>query len=622
MPLPATPPAGSAALAELEDLLHGPCDPGFLSALSRALTSDQMPARPDLADRGDRLPRRMQSLARELPPVRELLADPALMATVLAWVTIAEPALSMTVIGQNLLCLGSMMRLSPDHEALKAQFDALESGQVRGCYLVTEVGQSNSHLATRTQAEFDPQTREFVLQTPDPVATKFTNVAAGGGPASGVVVARLVVGGVDCGVFSFLVDLTDDNGPLPGIRISTGLEVSTLPLDYAQVRFDRYRVPYARWLRDSAQITDEGAFEDPLGSADLRLQRTLCIGQGLWGALPAAAAAVCRQSAVLSLRYARQRRTQGRLAPGTPLLDYRTQQHAVLGGLAEAFALTCSADRARVLWEESLSTTDGAAGGGSPMTFSPWTAVSRPLSAYKALAVRTAARVTADCQRHCGFPGHLDVNRLSAYHGFFQSFDAAGGDSQLILYDLGRTRTDDADDESAGTPYPSNPAEPTWWPAVIRVHEQRLAERLRGLRDGGAETGTSAFQAWNPLLGRAGELGETCAMRLAADDVARTLAAVRDPHLRTVLDRLASLHGVMTARRWAGSLLTAETLRASDLAGLSQIADALCDELLPHLPLLEEAFSYPAEVAGVPLAAADYNQALVDTLEWHHGEAA
>ncbi|MFD0573721.1 hypothetical protein ACFQ0T_36495 [Kitasatospora gansuensis] len=236
-----------------------------------------------------------------------------------------------------------------------------------------------------------------------------------------------MVAGADCGVFSFVVDLVDKDGLRPGVEMSDTIELSALPLDYAQFRFHNLRLPYEHWLRDSAVIDADGVFRDPLGSPDLRLQRTLCVGQVLWAVLPSALAAISRQSAVLALRYARRRRTQGRLAPGTPLLDYRTQQHGVLGALAEAFALTCAASRSlTVLAESGVAAGDGAVREvDGPMTFAPWSAVSRPLSAYKAHTVRAAARITADCQRHCGFSGHLDVNRLAAYHGFSRSFDAA-----------------------------------------------------------------------------------------------------------------------------------------------------------------------------------------------------
>jgi len=606
-------------------LIDAGCDPSFLDALRDALTP--RPAadhQPGPVNRSRHLVHGLRRLTLGLPTARLLLSAPDRMAALHAWTAVADPALCMTAVNHYLLCLGSMAQLAPDHAALESHFDALESGRARGTYLITEVGQANSHLATGTRAEFDARTREFVLDTPEPAAAKFSSVGGMGSPQIGVALARLVVRDRDCGVFPFVVDLTDSDGPLPGVEISSVIEVGALPLDYAQIRFRRLRLPFAHWLRDSAGISADGTFHDPLGSADARLQRTLCVGRTLWGVLPTAAAAVSCEASVLALRYARQRRTQGRLAPGTPLIDYRTQQHAVLGALADSYALTCAAGQARALWAQALAahspTADGdGGGGGDAMTFSPWAAVSRPLAAYKAHTARAAARITAECQRRCGLAGHLDVNRLAAYHGFFHAFDPAGGDSQLIFYDLGRALADEPAPLHAPMPADLDAESPDWWPAVLRTHQRRLTRALQRSRAESGPPGTGGFTAWNPLLEHAGELGEVYAARLEAEDTVRALTHLQDPRLTAVLPTLAALHGTLSARRWAGSLLAAGTLRPRHLQHLTQVADHLCDRLLPQLTLLEDVFAHPQQIVLAPLGEPDYNQALADTLSWTPG---
>ncbi|MBC3839721.1 hypothetical protein GXW82_04205 [Streptacidiphilus sp. 4-A2] len=247
------------------------------------------------------------------------------------------------------------------------------------------------------------------------------------------------------------------------------------------------------------------------------------------------------------------------------------------------------------------------------MDFGPWAAVSGPLAAYKAHSVRAAARIVSGCRRRCGFSGLLDVNRLAGYQGFLDAFDTAGGDSQLMLYDLGRARVLNADEHPPGAALPPLDG-PGWWPAVARAHERRLAAALRA-----EQPEEDGFEQWNPLLERAGELGEAYAARLAAEAVAHCLAAVRDPRLREVLGLLATLHGLSGARRWAGRLLAAGTLCPDDLRPLPDTADRLGDALTPHLPLLERAFGYPAELVRSPLGAPDYTLALARSLTWNHG---
>ncbi|GAB3949547.1 hypothetical protein GCM10028832_01780 [Streptomyces sparsus] len=615
----------TAAETELGRLLHGPCEPGFLTELHQALAGALPPPDGVTPGPGDRTSHRLRTLSKGLPPARRLLDTPAHLCALHAWTAVADPSLCLAALVHHTLCLGSISRLAPDPAPLEARMAALESGRAKGLYLITEVGQANSHLATRTHAEFDTSEGRFLLHTPDPAAAKFCGAGTPNVPQTAVVLARLTHAGSDHGVFAFVVDLTDENGPLPGVEMSSTMDLGALPQDYVQVRFRNVRVPYAHWLADGALLCSDGTFRDPVTSTDERLQRTLRVGQGLWAVMPSVAAATSRQAAASAVNYARQRGTQGHLAPGAPLLSYRTQQRVVLGALADSLALTCAAHRARELWTETLASaapdSDAPRAAGS-MGFSPWAAVSRPLATYKAASVRLAARIAADCQSRCGFSGHLDVNGLAAYHGFHHAFDAAGGDSQLILYDVGQFLTDQAPPAPAlaeSAPPPQPPGSPGWWPAVAKRHEERLTARLRKRRDTRSMTAATPIDLWNPLLEDAGLLGEFHAARLMAEDMTRVLGRIQEASLSRALAPLAALHGITAARRWAGSLLAQRTLLPSEMEALSTAADRVCDELLPHLSLLTEAFTYPQDIAPAPLAAPDYNKALASALRWAEG---
>ncbi|MBD0707809.1 hypothetical protein BU197_05110 [Streptomyces sp. CBMA291] len=527
------------------------------------------------------------------------------LATALAWAVVADPRLGMHLVTHTVLCSGSLVRLAPrgpaSAEILDA-LDALDRGDARGSYLITETGRANSHLATRTRAVHDPERGQFVLHTPDPAAAKFGGVPTAAGRRLAVVLARVETRGRTGGVFPFLVELADADGPRPGVEWSCPAEVGALPLTLRNVTFRGVRVPAAHWLRDTAALDAEGNLTDPTGSPEARLRRTLSVGRELWGALPSAAAAIARQSTVLALRHSRRRATQARPVPGLPLLSYKSQQRALIGALADAFALSCAAARARELLGALLAGTETQPA--DAMGLAPWTAVNRDLSAYKAYTMREAERVIAACQRRCGHSGLVDANRLSGYRGFQHAFDPAGGDSQLILYDLGRTLATEPPASEATGPRPADPTDPQWWPAVLRAHEAALADGLRGaLR---TRRGHDPFETWNPLLDLAGELGEIHAARLAAEDVGwagdRFLVDVGPP-LRDALDALGTLSALRAARRRAGALLTAGILTPESFAPLAAETNRLCDRLLPHLPLLEGLFSFPDDIVCSGLGA-------------------
>ncbi|WP_414166714.1 acyl-CoA dehydrogenase [Streptoverticillium reticulum] len=605
----------TGAEAELTRIVGGPHPVELYERLTAALTAGAAPEA-DRAGHGRRTHHALRRLAKALPPARDLLGDPYLLALMSTSTATADPPLYLAALSHYVLCLGSVLSLAGDPAELRSQLDALESGYAKGVFLATETGDAGSHLALRTTARFDAEQREFVLTTPDAGAAKFAGVGALGEPQTAVVCARLQTAHQDCGVFSFLVNLCDEQGLLPGVRISAPLDLGTLPLDHALVRFDGVRLPYRNWLRDTARIDDHGTFHDPLLGPDARLHRTLSVGQALWATLPSALAAMARQCAVLTLRHSTHRRSNGRLAPGSPVLAYRIQQHAVLGALAESFALTCMGNAALDAWQRSPGAARSAG-----TAFSPWAAVDPVLSVYKAHAASTTARLAAECQHRCGLAGYLDLNRLAAYQGFAHAFDSAGGDNRLILLDTGLTLAERPRPADGGTAPPSRipPRSLTWWPTAARAHEARLTAGLRRALHRGEEHGLRGLELWNPLLTTAYELGAAHASRLAAEQVARTVGEVRDPELAAALRPLAALYGVAEARRLSGGLLSTQVLGPGTVRALPRAMDELCDLLLPRLRLLEGVMGSPGTGRPVPLGAADYARALADSLAWSSG---
>lgn len=607
---------------ELEDLINGTSPDPLRGRLLTALEATDEPPATGSADRAHRIHRRLRRLAETLPPPAQLLRDPQRLALLGECVAVADPPLYMATLSHYVLCLGSVLALTDDPARLGSQWEALATARSKGVFMVTEIGDASSHLGIRTTAAFDPPTGEFVLDTPDPGAAKFSGVGSSRTPQTAVVCARVLAGGADRGVFSFVVDLTDEHGPLPGVEISRGIELPDLPLDYALVRFHGVRLRHEQWLRDRARIDEGGAFHDPLGTPDARLQRTLCVGQALWATLPSAMAAMARECAVQALRFSARRRAHGRLAPGASVLAHRNQQHALLGCLAQSFALTCAGRTAREIWTRSRATaarrpTATTAGGADGMTFAPWTAVDRPLAVLKALTVRGTARVAAECQHRCGLAGFLHPNLLAGYHGFAHAFESAGGDSQLIVLDAGRALAEEGGRAPKGSAAaPDVPVDhPAWWPAVTRAQEAWLTQDLQRALEQRAQTGRTGLELWNPLLDPARELGEAYGSRLVAESLAGALAAVDDPGLLAALRPLAALYGAVEARRLSGRLLATGVLSPATVRALPTVLDGLCDRLLPHLPLLEEAMRAPRGAPPAPLGAGDYAAALTASLE-------
>ncbi|GAA2617403.1 acyl-CoA dehydrogenase [Streptomyces axinellae] len=655
-------PTASGTLPLLPEHIEDPLRTPQGQCVADALGPVRPPEPGEGTPRNETAHHELERLARALPPARELLRDPAWMAALSACSALVDPALYMTLVNHYILCLGSVTASAGERQLRTAELgrvvEELESGHRKGVFLVTEIGDANSHLALRTTAQYDAHSGEFVLRTPDDGALKFSSVGAEGRPQSAVVCARLMVDGICRGVHPFLADLCDEHRTAPGVQISSALGVEALPLEYALVRFDGARLPYDRWLRGKARIDADGCFHDPLGDPDRALQRTLDVGRRLWATVPSAAAAATRASAVAALRHSQHRRSHGRLAPEAPVLAYSTQQRALLGALAEAYALSCASATALDIWQRSEGArTDFAAEtstGGDPAgtadlsgektaeksgentkkdtgqdgaqesaagagpAFSPWAGVDRRLSALKAMAVDGAARSIAECRRRCGLPGYLTVNRLSGYAGFTDAFGAAGGDNRLILLDIGCALADE--DAPAGADAAlraADPDDPAWWLRTVSALERRLTARLRAALDERRQQGLDGMELWNPLLERARQLGEVHTLRLAAQSVAEAVRTARNPH--PAQGTLAALYGTAQALRLAGPLQWAGVLSCETAAALETAATRQCDRLAPYLDELAGALAPPDWISPTPLEAPDYAAALRSTRTWPDG---
>src|ERR671918_58288 len=135
-----------------------------------------------------------------------------------------------------------------------------------GCFAMTEDGHGSDVQHLRTTAAYQPETGEFVIDTPDDDARKMWigNAARDGRMAA--VFAQLIVGGEERGVHALLVPLRDEDGNvLDGVRIEDcGPKLGLDGVDNGRIWFDHLRVPRENLLDRYAQIRDDGEYFSPI----------------------------------------------------------------------------------------------------------------------------------------------------------------------------------------------------------------------------------------------------------------------------------------------------------------------------------------------------------------------
>ena len=547
---------------------------------------------------------RMRLANERLSPATTLLKEdlPRLLALI-EQAAAVSPALCFAMLVHYLLCTACVVELGAECD-LAAERAELDSMSAIGVFMTTEVGRGSSHVNPCTEATYDPERHDFVLHTPVPAATKLMpNVALPGVPKVGVATARLMVDGVDRGVFGFFVPLRDEHGVRSGVHIQRLPELPALRLDHALVTFDRVRLPFRYWLRDGASIDGDGTFTDPSGGGDARLVRTMRVGSNVWAAQAAACASVSRASVATAIRFAHRRTTAARLAPGEPVLRYRSHQRALFGALAATYAITCLAGEIR-------TTAAPGPAHDHEVTWAPWATVNRTAAVAKALAAITAGRVVRESRERCGALGLLSSSGFTAHEGLAQAFFPAGGDSTLILLDAARTLTSDVDSSRpAAVTGPLGEREA--WPTLLRGREVVLAAELAEELRRAERRGQDQFERWNNRLDVARDLAEAHGTRLALESFLAAVDTVGQLRAREVLLSLCAVHALTEISRHEGWYLRAGLLTDTQIQRIPQLLNMFCEQLAPHAHALVDAFELPAPADDVPIAAEDYIAAVL-----------
>lgn len=542
---------------------------------------------------------RLDRLAKLLPPGSDLLGSPPLLFAVAERTAVASPSLFMASTIHFGLALAALTDFATGREDLADYVEELETTRSYGSFLVTELGRGTSHLALRTVAEFDPDTREFVLTTPDPTARKFmANTGLTGVAKLGIVCARLRVAGRDRGVFPFVIRLTDEHGPAPGVRIQALPPTGAAPLDYAVTSFDHVRLEYRNWLRDTAYIDDEGVFHDPLTDPDQRLLRSVSASRNMWALAPVALAATARAGVAVALRHAFRRPTMGRLAPGLPVIGYRNQQHALLGALATAYATTCLANRNTDSWLAERAAGPDPATERAEVTWAPMAAANHLGALTKAVATWAAEQVAADCRLSCGALGVLSVNRFLDYQGLAQVLNAAGGDNQLIVLDVARAMVARRHYQPPGEGTDS--ARP--WSPLLGARERWLLDRLAAA----VHRGDQEFTVWNDQLALAAATVRAYGRRLTLEAFAATVEALPLGPARAAAGALCELFALREVLPDLDWYVRTGLLDEKDADRLPDRLNDLCDRVRPLALTLVEAMGVPHDLVGAPIAADDY----------------
>ena len=514
---------------------------------------------------------------------------------------------------------GSIFQLGTEHHHRK-YLEAAGTLELLGIFAMTERERGSNVRELQTVARYLPDSDELEVHTPHPGAVKdwLGNAALHGRMAT--VFTQLQVGGEEHGVHAVLVPVRDDQGrPLPGIRIEDcGEKVGLHGVDNGRLSFDRVRVPRENLLDRFGRITPDGTYESPIASPGRRFFTML--GTLVAGRVSIAAASVsaAKTGLAIAVRYGAERRQFGPAGSGqVPILDYLSQQRALLPHLAGTYALhfavrKLAGEYARAMDdEEARHRVEVRAAG------------------LKAAASRRAMDALQDCREAMGGRGYLDANRIGRLREDTDVFTTFEGANPVLLLlvargllsryrdELGELRLWDTVRflaERAGTeatrrnPVRSRRAgeehlrSPETQLDALRFREQRLLETAARRLKARIDDGMDSFHAMNECQDHLISLARAHVDREVAEDFREAVQEVDDEELSLPLTALADLHALSLLEGDRAWFLESGYMEPRQTRAIRAQVNELCRELRPWAVALVDGFGIPDEVLAAPAA--------------------
>ena len=540
---------------------------------------------------------------------------------IVAFETLATHDLSMVIkFGVQFgLFGGSIHRLGTErhHEAYLEKVASLE---LPGCFAMTELGHGSNVRELETTAHYDPDSEEFVIDTPHDGARKewIGNAAAHGQLAT--VFAQLHTNGEEHGVHAFLVPIRRENGsPMPRVRIDDcGEKMGLNGVDNGRLWFDKVRVPRENLLDRFATVAADGTYDSPIPSPGKRFFTMLSTLIGGRISVARAGVSAAKSGLTIAVRYGNRRRQFGpKDEPEVPLLDYRTHKRRLLPKIATTYALHFALD--------DLTQRFAAKGPEEPLE-----KVEAEANALKAYATWHTTDTLQEAREACGGQGYRADNRIAALKADTDVFTTFEGDNTVLMLQVAKGLLSDFRREfrdmnllgmvrfmmdevstriSELNPVVTRKTDPDhlrgldFQRAAFKYRAdrmllsagQRLQRRIK-------ERDMEPFDAFIDVQDHLVQLAHAEAERIIFDRFVDAVEEVSDEALRGQIDRLRQLFALSCIEEDLDWFLEAGYVEGGKAKAIRGEVNDLCDELRPAAEGLVNAFGIPDACLAAPIA--------------------
>ena len=497
-----------------------------------------------------------------------------------------------------------------------------------GCFAMTETGHGSDVQNIETTATYDPDTEEFVINSPTPSSRKDYIGGAAESAMVAAVFAQLITKGENHGVHCVVVPLRDADGhDLPGVRTWDCDYKGGLPgVDNGRIMFDHVRVPRENLLNRFADVEPDGTYRSEIENPNRRfftMLGTLVRGRITVGGSAAQAARVALDIAV---RYALQRKQFKAAGEDreVPIIDYLVHQRRLFPHLAHSYALQFAQNELVSAMHDQQTA--------AVLDLEAQRDIETRAAGLKATSTWHASAAIQEAREACGGAGYLAENRLVELRADTDVFTTFEGDNHVLLQLVAKhLLTEYNDDIKSMSPF-------EWVRFATNFASERMSRRtaagqiMQRLLDNSEDNdvegslfnrGTqakmfsdreqyllsslarrlqrraktmSAFDAFNSVQDHVMHTARAHIDRTVLEAFIAGIDRCEDAHARRILEMLCDLYALSVIEADKAFFLEHRLLSTERARAVNNGINERCRNLRPHVETLVDAFGIPEQL--------------------------